>query len=60
MITEQDTFKTRQEILLKEYTRMIDIGTTKIPRFDQSPQTDLSFLESRPVNSNSVVDLKTT
>tara|TARA_B110000285_G_C15085202_1_gene595812 strand:+ start:927 stop:1286 length:360 start_codon:yes stop_codon:yes gene_type:complete len=60
MITEQDTFRTRQAILLKEYTRMIDIGTTKIPRFDQSPQTDLSFLENRPDNANAIMDVKST
>jgi hypothetical protein len=44
MILENEDQKTRSYKLLNEYTRMIDIGITKVPRLDQASQTDFSLV----------------
>lgn len=37
MISDHSHFRKGQVALIDEYTRMIDIGIQKIPRFDQAP-----------------------
>ena len=60
MITENEMQKKRSYRLLDEYTRMIDIGVTKVPRFDQALQTEISLLQNRPPAVANVMDTKST
>lgn len=39
---------------------MIDIGVTKVPRLDQSLQTEISLLQNRPPAVANVMDTKST
>ena len=43
LIREHETFRTRQYTLIGEYTRMVDIGITPIPKLETASQTDLTL-----------------
>jgi hypothetical protein len=43
LIREHETFRTRQYTLIGEYTKMVDIGITPIPKLETASQTDLSL-----------------
>ena len=46
-ISDHDAQKQYTSKLMNEYSNMIDIGITKVPRFDKGIQTDLSFMSHR-------------
>ena len=56
MVNDHTRQRKNQILLLDEYTRMIDIGIQKIPRFDQAPQTDLSLASFFPKKFGLVQD----
>ena len=60
MINDNEKQKKRSVMLLAEYTRMIDIGVTKVPRFEQALQTEISLIQNRPPAVANVMDTKST